>query len=61
MSEKLLTASQVAELLGLSRNTITAYKAREQMPEPDVVYGRTPLWKEATIKAWRPGGCSNDG
>lgn len=48
-----LTSKQVAELLGVSSSTITAYKARGQMPKPDREYGRTPLWKLSTIKQWR--------
>ena len=53
MSSRLLTVDEVAQMLGVKRQTITAYKARRQMPEPDKVYGRTPLWKESTIMAWR--------
>jgi len=48
-----LTASQVAEVCGVSKGTITAYKARGQMPPPDKEFGRTPLWSFATIEAWR--------
>lgn len=48
-----LTSQQVAKLLKLSTGTISAYKARNQMPSPDKVYGRTPLWKLETIKKWR--------
>ena len=48
-----LTSKQVAELLGVSPKTISAYKARGQMPEPDREYGRTPLWKHSTIQEWR--------
>ena len=48
-----LTSSQVAELLGVSPKTISAYKARGQMPKPDREYGRTPLWRLATIQEWR--------
>jgi predicted DNA-binding transcriptional regulator AlpA len=53
MSSKLLTMEEVAELIGVERSTVSAYKARQQMPAPDKVYGRTPLWKESTILAWR--------
>lgn len=53
MVEKLLTLDEVAELVGVKRNTLTAYRVRGQMPEPDKQYGRTPLWKESTIKKWR--------
>lgn len=52
--EPLLTAREVAALLGLHPGTITSYRARHQMPEPDVTYGRTPLWRLSTIRTWRP-------
>jgi len=48
-----LTSKQVAELLGISPKTISAYKARGQMPLPDKEYGRTPLWSYDTIEKWR--------
>jgi predicted DNA-binding transcriptional regulator AlpA len=48
-----LTSKQVAELLGVSPKTISAYKARNQMPAPDKEYGRTPLWSYETIEKWR--------
>jgi hypothetical protein len=48
-----LTSQQVAELLGVSPKTISAYKARGQMPAPDREYGRTPLWRYSTIEKWR--------
>ena len=48
-----LTATQVAEMCGVSKGTITAYKARGQMPPPDKEFGRTPMWSYNTIQAWR--------
>lgn len=48
-----LTSTQVAELLGVSPKTISAYKSRGQMPPPDKEYGRTPLWSYSTIEKWR--------
>jgi hypothetical protein len=51
--ENLLTRAQVAELLGLSIEAIKQHRRRKTMPEPDVTYGRTPLWRVETIKAWR--------
>jgi len=51
----LLTLTQVAEQLGLSMGTVSAYRSRGRMPEPDLQYGRTPLWKPETIRAWRAG------
>lgn len=48
-----MTSTQVAEYLGVSPKTISAYKARGQMPAPDRTYGRTPLWRINTIDKWR--------
>lgn len=48
-----MTSTQVAEYLGISPKTISAYKSRGQMPEPDRTYGRTPLWRKDTIDQWR--------
>lgn len=48
-----LTSKQLAEILGVSPKTISAYKARGQMPAPDKIYGRTPLWSYETIEKWR--------
>ena len=53
LGSQLLTQTEVAELLGLSRKTLSSYKSRKRMPEPDVQYGRTPLWKIETITNWR--------
>lgn len=55
MADRLLTAIEVARYCGLHKDTITAYRARRQMPPPDQQYGRTPLWFESTIKEWRQG------
>lgn len=51
--DNLLTTQQVAELVGVKPSTISAYHARKQMPEPDRVFGRTPLWSQTTIQLWR--------
>ena len=53
--ERLLTVAEVAEILGIQEASVRGYKARGQMPPPDQQYGRTPLWREATIRAWREG------
>lgn len=47
------TVSEVADALGLSPSTLTAYRARGKMPQPDKQYGRTPLWRPETITKWR--------
>lgn len=49
----MMTLTEVAESLGLSVGTVSAYRTRGKMPLPDLQYGRTPLWKPETIKAWR--------
>jgi predicted site-specific integrase-resolvase len=49
----MLTLTEVADHLGLSVGTVSAYRTRGKMPKPDLQYGRTPLWKLQTIKTWR--------
>lgn len=49
---ELLTISDVAEMLQIKESTVTSYRARGYMPKPDVMYGRTPLWRIRTIRAW---------
>ncbi len=52
--ENLLTTNQVAAALNVLPSTIRAYLARSQMPEPDVRYGVTALWRPTTLRRWRP-------
>lgn len=52
------TTSDVAAYLGVKVATVSAYRARGQMPEPDQKLGRTQLWRPKTIIQWcenRPG------
>lgn len=51
--EQYLTTAEIATVLGVTSDTISSYKSRGQMPQPDKTFGRTPLWKLATIQAWR--------
>lgn len=46
------TVHEVAAYLGVARNTVHAYRSRSQMPEPDQRYGKTDMWRPATITAW---------
>ncbi|HQV17789.1 XRE family transcriptional regulator [Gordonia sp. (in: high G+C Gram-positive bacteria)] len=49
-----LSASEVAERLGIDRSAISRYK----MPEPDALIGKTRGWLPETIDEWnanRPG------
>jgi uncharacterized protein involved in tolerance to divalent cations len=61
------TTSDVARYIGVQIGTISAYRIRGQMPEPDETVGRTHLWKPTRIIAWhearpRPGvGGRSDG
>lgn len=50
---KYMTTEGVANLLGVQRQTIASYLSRGQMPPPDEMIGRTPVWKPATISRWK--------
>ncbi len=53
-----LSRGEIADRLGLSVGTITAYDRRGYMPEPDATIGRVYGWLPETIDAWqadRPG------
>jgi predicted DNA-binding transcriptional regulator AlpA len=53
--------TDVAAYLGVGVSTVSSYRRREQMPQPDTtVSGRTHLWRPARIIEWhnqrpRPG------
>ncbi|MDX6432957.1 MAG: prophage regulatory protein [Streptosporangiaceae bacterium] len=48
-----LTADQVAERLGINRQSVyNLTSANPDFPRP-VRAGRTPLWREKDIDAWR--------
>lgn len=54
------TTSDVAAYIGVRVGTVSSYRMRNQMPEPDMTVGRTHMWKPARIIAWhesrpRPG------
>jgi len=53
MAEDFLTVADISRLYGIGEKTITSYKARGQMPQPDLQVGRTPVWKLSTLIAWR--------
>ncbi|PZF80479.1 helix-turn-helix transcriptional regulator [Jiangella anatolica] len=49
----LLTASAIARLLGVTRSTVNAYHARQQMPPPVTTLSqRLPLWTRPVIDQW---------
>jgi hypothetical protein len=52
------TADDVAEHWGVTEQTIRTYRSRNrgELPEPDKVFGRSPVWKPETILTFaRPG------
>lgn len=49
------TTSDVAAYLGLRVGTVSSYRKRGQMPEPDMTVGRTHVWKPARIVEWHKG------
>lgn len=48
------TTTDVAAYLGVAVATVSAYRSRRQMPEPDQTLGRTRLWRPQRIISWRP-------
>lgn len=53
-----LERAQAAAIAGVTADTFSAYVSRGQAPAPSRHIGRTPLWDEATVRAWaglRPG------
>lgn len=48
----MLTITDVAERVGVKRQTIDAYRLRGLMPEPDGYLGKSPWWRAKTIDRW---------
>jgi predicted DNA-binding transcriptional regulator AlpA len=46
--------SEIAQFLGVASATISSYRTRGNVgfPEPDRMFGRSPAWRPATIRAW---------
>lgn len=52
------TVADIAEHWGVTARTIRTYRSRKrgELPEPDKVFGRSPVWKPSTILNFdRPG------
>lgn len=47
-----LRMGEVATALGISRRLIERERAAGRFPAPDLIIGRTPLWRPETIRAW---------
>ena len=52
MNAKLLTVREVAELSGLTEQTIRAYRCRGQFPKEAHMIGVTPVWKLRDVQQW---------
>jgi predicted DNA-binding transcriptional regulator AlpA len=52
MKSEWLTSKEVANRVGLTPSTIKSYKYRDEMPEPDHYFNRTPVWHKDTIDEW---------
>lgn len=60
-----LDTAGVAELIGVKATSVRMYAKRSKLrraegkstpgdlPAPDMMFGRTPVWKRSTIEAWR--------
>jgi hypothetical protein len=51
----MLTAAEVADLLGIEQSTWRAYVARGQAPAPDGRFGHMNFWTPATITKYQEG------
>lgn len=49
----LWTNEVVAAHLGVEPGTVSSYRVRGQMPEPDARIGRAWVWLPSTIRSWR--------
>lgn len=63
--ENILGTSEVAEVLGVSKQRIHALRKMAEFPDPVKTLASTPLWdKEAVLQflaKWRPWKVSQDG
>lgn len=56
--EEILGTSEVAKVLGVSKQRIHALRKNKKFPQPVVVLAATPIWDSREINAflrdWRP-------
>ena len=52
----LLTADEVAAMLGVSERTLWRLLSAGKVPKP-VRFGRNTRWREAEVKEWIENGC----
>lgn len=53
LTDHMLSRAEIADRLGVSTETINAWRRNGRFPEPDLRVGRTALWSEATVTAWQ--------
>lgn len=63
--DRLLSVEDVANAIGVKPGTLLVYNSRASrerlgpvesrsgLPQPDFRFGRSPIWLESTISAWR--------
>lgn len=52
MTDEWWSADQVAERLQISVQSVYTYHASGRLPAPDRYFGRTPVWRPATIETY---------
>jgi len=50
--EPMLGIDDLASVLNISRRGLERLRTAKKVPEPDLVLGRMPRWKPATIRTW---------
>lgn len=62
--DQVIDSRGVAKMLGIAVGSVARYRNRGDLPEPDLMLGRSPGWYRTTIEAWqqtRPGRGSGGG
>ncbi|MFH2002801.1 MAG: helix-turn-helix domain-containing protein [Planctomycetota bacterium] len=57
MDSLLLTAQQVASLLGVGVSTLWSWHSAGRIPLPVRIGGKTTRWRVSEIEAWVQAGC----
>lgn len=55
LTTELIGAAEVAEILGVTPSTVSAYLARGQMLAPLLTLACGPIWLRADIDRWQTG------
>lgn len=50
--DALLSLDDLAQLLGVAKRTLHHWRANGQLPDPDLVVGKTIRWWRSTITRW---------